>query len=137
MIKVVLRESASPPLVLSKGTTVSASVGRGAPVMMRTHSPRRIAGSSVEPAATSPTTLSSTGSVAVAPRTSANRTAKPSIAELSKTGMSTAACTSSRNVSPSASLAGYHSAGSGRTRLRITARCSATVRIALTPLPTP
>lgn len=48
----------SPSAVCSSGTTASAPLGMGAPVMMRTASPGPIGGSSEEPAATSATTRS-------------------------------------------------------------------------------
>ena len=59
-------ESASPAVVCSTGTTASASLGTGEPVMMRAASPERSSGSSLEPAGRSATTRRATGASAVA-----------------------------------------------------------------------
>ena len=63
--------SVNPPSVSSTGTTVSAKLGSGAPVMIRTHSPGPASGSSGLPAGTSAITRKRVGAVA----TSAKRTA--------------------------------------------------------------
>ena len=101
--------------VSSTGTTASACDGRGAPVMIRTHSPGAIAGSSGEPAATVPTTLSS------APRCrSVSWTAKPSMAEFANTGTAAAAVTGAASVRPSARPRGTVST----SVIRVTSRSS-------------
>ena len=66
----VIRTLATPPSVHSTGTTASAPLGTGAPVMIRTAVPGDIANSLVCPAAASPTTGRWTGWSAVAVATS-------------------------------------------------------------------
>ena len=83
-----------PPPVHSTGTTASAPSGSGAPVMIRTAPPGASAAGRDEPAAASPATGSTTGASAQAPATSAARTAKPSMEELSKPGRATGEATS-------------------------------------------
>ncbi len=85
--------------VFSTGTTALAPCGTGAPVMIRTASACPTARSGHAPALTSATTASSVGTAA----TSSALTAKPSIAERSKGGMSRSARASSRSTRPSAS----------------------------------
>ncbi|MDF2665755.1 MAG: hypothetical protein K0R81_1605 [Microbacterium sp.] len=114
------RPPESPRSVSSNGTTAVASVGTGAPVMMRAASPASILGSRSVPAGRSATTRS------VAGRAPSSRTAKPSIAELSNPGTSTLARTGCRSTRPSADPTARVSGATGTTRSRTAARCSAT-----------
>ena len=63
--------------VSSKGTTASAPGGIGAPVMIRTAVPTPTASCGSSPAATDPTTRSTTGEEPVAPPRLSTWTAKP------------------------------------------------------------
>jgi hypothetical protein len=86
--------------VSSTRTTVSAPGGRGAPVMIRTASPAANSGPGPSPARTCRTTRRRTGASALAPATSAPRTAKPSMALLSHGGSVASATTSSASARP-------------------------------------
>ena len=90
--------------------TASAPAGTGAPVMIRTASPRpRTPSYGGAPAAISPTTFSSTGTAA----RSAAWTAYPSTAELANGGTSSVATTSAASTRPSTFVRSCSTAGSG------------------------
>ncbi len=70
----------------STGTIASQLGGTGAPVMISTALPEMARSAGASPAATIPTTGSSSGAVSVAPTVSATRSAKPSMAEFANVG---------------------------------------------------
>src|SRR3954451_18889843 len=94
--------------------------------MILTAVPGDTASSEACPAPISPTTGRWTGDSSLADATSAWATAYPSMAELSKPGRATAACTSSAADSPKASISGWSKAGSGWMAARIRSRCAST-----------
>src|SRR3954451_23918013 len=115
-----------PPSVHSTGTTASAPAGIGAPVMMRTQKPGCTLDVPVLGAPMSPTTGSTTGADALAVATSAERTAYPSIAELSNGGRGNVDTTGSASTQPCASGRVRSSALSGATTESTSARCAST-----------
>src|SRR3954462_12127980 len=115
-----------PPSVHSTGTTASAPAGIGAPVMMRTHRPGCTLYAPVLPAATSPTTGSATGVDSLAFATSADRTAYPSMAELSNGGRGNVDTTGSASTQPCASGRVRSRALNGATTASTSARCAST-----------
>ena len=106
-----IEESVSLTVVSSMGTTQSAPRGTGAPVMILQASSSSTSGPGPSPACTAPTTVSRAGESGPAPATSAERTAYPSICELTNSGRSTDA----RNAAESTESA---HAASGRCVLR-------------------
>ena len=105
-------------------TTASASVGSGAPVMMRTHWPAPMTPSNTSPAATSAMTSSSTGDSGDASASSDARTANPSMAEWANGAMSMSLARSAAATRPTAPSTGTVSTGSGRTCDSTSARAS-------------
>jgi hypothetical protein len=103
-------------------TTASAPGGTAAPVMNRTASPAPTCAPTTGPASWVATTRRFVGAWA----TSADRTAKPSMAELSKPGTGSAARTSAAATAPRASASGTSTTGPGRTAARTNARTSST-----------
>ena len=93
-------------------TIASAPTGMGAPVMMRMASPCWSTRSVYPPAATSPTTGSTTGASADAPATDAATTAYPSTAELANGGTSSPATTGAASTIPTAARHGTSTTGS-------------------------
>src|SRR5687768_3209258 len=122
-----MRTWASPPSVHSTGTTQSAPGGIGAPVMIRAVRPGWTLMTDDEPAAMSPTTGSDTGVSGDASATSTERTAYPSIDELSKRGSADPAVTAWPRTQPCASRSGSSISPSGWTVSRTWRRCSSTV----------
>src|SRR3954453_20945781 len=94
--------------------------------MIFTAVPGDMASTPACPAPISPTTGRCTGDSSAAEATSAWETAYPSMAELSKPGNATSACTSSAADSPNASINGWSKAGSGAIAARMRSRCSST-----------
>ena len=94
--------------------------------MIRIASPARNTRVLTYPAGNSSMTRSVTGASGDAPRTSAERTAYPSIAELSRGGISNGAMTSSASTRPNAEKMSMRSAGSGANRAKIISRASLT-----------
>src|SRR5690606_31494828 len=122
-------------LVSSTGTTVSAPVGIGAPVIIRAACPAPTVKSGCDPAGISPITARRTGRSALAPARSSARTAYPSIAELANAGTSCAACTSSASTRPSARDRSTVSCESGCMSLRMRASTSSTFSKSVTVSP--
>ena len=92
--------TAPAALVSSCRMTPSAPSGSGAPVKTRVASPAPMGRVGSAPARTSSSTLSRRGVSFAAPRTSAERTAKPSIAELVRAGSVMGESTSSARTRP-------------------------------------
>ena len=123
----------SPPgSAFSIGTTVSAPAGIGAPVAMRTASPPPTTASGRRPIRALPTIFSSIGDAGVAPATSEERTANPSIADDANSGRSRSATTSSAATHPYASVSGSCSDASGWICARTFLRASSTESSPLT-----
>ncbi len=109
----ILTES-SEGSVSSTFTTVSAPFGMGAPVMIRMAWPRPTALAGTLPAGTSSITFNTIGLVmACSCLISSQRTANPSMAELSHGGLSLGAMMSSASTRPSASSSPTFSIASG------------------------
>src|SRR4051794_29988796 len=113
----------SPPssaAVTSTGTMASAPSGTGAPVMMRMAWPVPPGVDGAAPAASVPTTSSSTG----APEVSAARTAYPSMAVLANGGTGSEATTRSARTQPRASSSGIDTGGRAWQAARTCRRAS-------------
>ena len=111
--------------VSSTGTTASAPAGSIAPVRIRTAPPGATARArSVPGRDLAADRRGVTGASAVAPATSALRTAKPSIALLSQGGSVSRATVSSASTRPRASESASRSGRSGRTSRRMRSRAS-------------
>src|SRR5215212_3328726 len=108
--------------VRSTMTTASAPGGTTAPVMMRTAWPAPTSTGTTGPASWVPTTCKVAGAAA----TSADRTANPSMAELSKPGTASGARTSAAATAPSASASGTSTTGPGGQAASTKARTSST-----------
>ena len=93
--------------------SLSAPAGIGAPVAIRTASPRPTVASGRWPIMARPTIASSTGVAGVALATSVARTAKPSMPLEANSGRSTTARMSAATTHPYASVSGSSIGGSG------------------------
>ena len=103
----------------------SAPGGSGAPVMMRNASPASSGREATRPAAITSRTASSVGDPAAAGARSKERTAKPSIDELSNGGSAWRATTSERSARRAAWWSGTHSGSEPKVAASTRARASA------------
>ena len=119
-----VRPSPSTTATISYFTTASASSGRQAPVMMRTHSPAPMTPANTSPAPISAITRRATGASSVAVPISAARRAKPSMAEWAKGDTSMSLVRSDAATRPTASSSPTSSTSVGATAPHTSARAS-------------
>ena len=124
--------SPSTTPTISYFTTASASAGRQAPVMMRTHSPSPMVPSNTSPAPISAMTRSIAGLSSAASAISAARRAKPSMAECAKGDTSMSLVWSAATTRPTASSSSTVSTGNFSTAPHTSARASSNGIISLT-----
>ena len=124
--------SPSTTPTISYFTTASASAGRQAPVMMRTHSPSPMVPSNTSPAPISAMTRSIAGLSSAASAISAARRAKPSMAECAKGDTSMSLVWSAATTRPTASSSSTVSTGNFSTAPHTSARASSSGIISLT-----